>query len=274
MVAGPDAWVPPEERRIGMVFQDYALFPHLDVAANITFGLQGVGRAEKAERVEELLALVGLSGINKRMPFELSGGQQQRVALARALAPRPDVILLDEPFSNLDTALRQQVRSEVKAILRAAGITSVFVTHDQEEAFSLADQVIVMFDGHIEQAGTPQEVYIRPASPQVAGFVGEANFLEGTASGDHAESPLGTLALAEQQDGPVLLMVRPEAITVNHHGINAQVEQVEFYGHSQRLKVRTEDGIGLIVRTNALFDVHPNQSVGLAINTPVHAFPT
>jgi iron(III) transport system ATP-binding protein len=176
VVAGPRRNVPPEGRRIGMVFQESALFPHLDVAGNIGFGLP---RREREQRVAELVALVGLAGLQRRMPHELSGGQQQRVALARALAPDPALILLDEPFSSLDATLRAQLRGEVRDILRTAGATTVFVTHDQNEALEISDRVAVMRAGRIEQVSTPNELYLRPVNRFVAGFVGEANLLPG-----------------------------------------------------------------------------------------------
>jgi iron(III) transport system ATP-binding protein len=175
-VSGPRRHVPPEERRIGMVFQESALFPHLDVAGNIGFGLTRRGRGA---RVAEMVALVGLAGLQRRMPHELSGGQQQRVALARALAPHPALILLDEPFNSLDATLRSQLRIEVREILRKAGATAVFVTHDQAEALEISDRVAVMRAGRIEQISTPDELYLRPVNRFVAGFVGEANLLPG-----------------------------------------------------------------------------------------------
>jgi iron(III) transport system ATP-binding protein len=156
-LCGPGTFVPPEKRKISLVFQDFALFPHMNVAANISFGLPK--EADKKRRVGELLDLVGLQGLESRMPHQLSGGQQQRVALARALAAEPKLILLDEPFSNLDPSVRARVRGEVKQLLQTVGITAIFVTHDQEEALSLAEQVGVMIDGHILQVGTPTEVY-------------------------------------------------------------------------------------------------------------------
>ena len=175
-VAGPRRNVPPEARRIGMVFQESSLFPHLDVAGNIGFGIP---RRARERRVPELVALVGLAGLQHRMPHELSGGQQQRVALARALAPDPALILLDEPFSSLDATLRSQLRGEVREILRAAGATTLFVTHDQAEALEISDRVAVMRAGRIEQVSTPDELYLRPVNRFVAGFVGEANLLLG-----------------------------------------------------------------------------------------------
>ncbi len=182
VVAGPGRAVPPEERGIGIVFQDYALFPHLTVADNVGFGA-GAGGATGAAS-STVLDLVGLGGFGPRYPHELSGGQQQRVALARALAPAPALMLLDEPFSNLDADLRAQMRDEVERILRTSGTTAVFVTHDQEEAFTLADRVGVLQAGRIEQLAPPQELYHRPATRFVAAFVGAADFLPGT--GDRA----------------------------------------------------------------------------------------
>jgi iron(III) transport system ATP-binding protein len=170
-------FVPPERRRIGMVFQDYALFPHMTVAANVGYGLSR--RPDRRRRVAEVLDLVGLPEVDKRYPHELSGGQQQRVALARALAPEPDVILLDEPFSNLDASLRDRVRRDVREILAAAGATAVFVTHDQEEALAMSDEVAVMRHGRVVQAAPPDVLYRRPADPWVARFLGDADLLDG-----------------------------------------------------------------------------------------------
>ncbi len=212
VVAGPRRHLPPEERRIGMVFQESALFPHLDVAANIGFGLPRRGRET---RVAELVALVGLAGLQQRMPHELSGGQQQRVALARALAPDPALILFDEPFSSLDATLRAQLRGEVRDILRAAGATTLFVTHDQSEALEISDRVAVMRAGRIEQISTPDELYLRPVNRFVAGFVGEANLLPGEVRHGEVQTLVGrfragTDALADGARAEVLL--RPEQL--------------------------------------------------------------
>ncbi|MEQ1788194.1 MAG: ABC transporter ATP-binding protein, partial [Acidimicrobiales bacterium] len=180
-VVGPGVDVPPERRRVGMVFQDWALFPHLDVARNVGYGLPRKLRTR--DRIESALELVGLGGMGKRQPGTLSGGQQQRVALARAIAPEPSVLLLDEPFSNLDTTLRVQVRTELHHLLVDLGVTAVFVTHDQDEAFVLGDEVAVMHDGEVVQQAPPADLYARPATPGVAEFVGDANLLAAGAGG-------------------------------------------------------------------------------------------
>jgi iron(III) transport system ATP-binding protein len=238
--------VPPERRKVGMVFQDWALFPHLTVAANVGYGLS---RAERRSgRVEESLALVGLEGLGGRRPGTLSGGQQQRVALARALAPRPSVLLLDEPFSNLDTALRVEVRTEVHRLLGDLGVTTIFVTHDQEEAFVLGDRVAVMRSGTIVQHATPAELYARPASAWVAGFVGEANLVAGVGRGGEASTPVGPVPLDAPFEGEVTVLLRPESIRLQH-GTGATVRLVEFYGHDVVYEVSLDDGSPLRVRT-------------------------
>jgi iron(III) transport system ATP-binding protein len=254
VVSGDRGFVPPERRRVGMVFQDWALFPHLTVAKNVAYGLPRSG--ERAARVERALAMVGLEGAADRLPPTLSGGQQQRVALARAIAPEPTVLLLDEPFSNLDAALRVQVRTEVHELLVSLGITTVFVTHDQDEAFVLGDEVAVMSEGRIVQQSTPAVLYARPATPWVAGFVGDANLLEGVGRGDRADTALGEVPLLEAADGPVQVLVRPEEIELaaaedpvataaaGASGAPARVELVEFYGHDTVYLVRFDDGDG------------------------------
>src|SRR5512134_2359016 len=178
-VAGPAAHLPPEQRRIGMVFQDYALFPHLTVAENVAFGLHGMPRAERGERVAELLAVVHLAEAARKYPHELSGGQQQRVALARALAPRPDLLLLDEPFSNLDVDLREKLSLEVRDILKSQNATAILVTHDQHEAFAIADEIGIMHGGEIQQWDSAYNLYHKPVNRFVADFVGQGVFLEG-----------------------------------------------------------------------------------------------
>ncbi|MUV90450.1 ATP-binding cassette domain-containing protein [Halapricum sp. CBA1109] len=201
-VAGAGTATAPENRDVGLVFQEYALFPHLSVAENIAFGLEGHSSAEEDARVEELLELVDLAGYGDRKPESLSGGERQRVALARSLAPEPDVLLLDEPFSNLDVRLRVEMREEVRRILKEAGVTAVSVTHDQEEALSISDRVAIMNDGRIEQVGSPEEVFGHPESRFVASFLGQASFLSGTVVDGGVDTPLGMLDDA-QLDGSI-----------------------------------------------------------------------
>ncbi|MXZ19631.1 MAG: ABC transporter ATP-binding protein, partial [Caldilineaceae bacterium SB0665_bin_25] len=212
LMAGSSVHVQPERRRVGMVFQEYALFPHVSALANIEFGLRRMPAADKRARTLEILELTGLAGLEGRMPHELSGGQQQRVALARALAPNPALILLDEPFSNLDAGLRARVRAELGEILHAAKATAIFVTHDQEEALSMVDRVAVMLDGSVKQVASPHELYTNPATRSVAEFIGDANFLPGFGQGDTIECELGVLAARKQVRGPVDILLRPENI--------------------------------------------------------------
>ncbi|MEK6685952.1 MAG: ABC transporter ATP-binding protein [Pseudomonadota bacterium] len=193
-VSRADFFLPPEQRQIGMVFQDYALFPHLDVAANIGFGLHRLTRKERERRVEELLHIVQLAGVSNKYPHELSGGQQQRVALARALAPRPDLLLLDEPFSNLDVSLRERLSMEVREILKDQGITAILVTHDQAEAFAIADEIGVMYQGEIQQWDTAFNLYHRPVNRFVANFIGQGVLLPGKViNAEQIEVELGIL---------------------------------------------------------------------------------
>ncbi len=211
-VAAPNGSVPPERRRVGMVFQDFALFPHMSVRQNVAYGIRR--DPDRDVRVSELLDMVGLGIDADRMPHELSGGMQQRVAVARALAPRPDVILLDEPFSNLDQALRTQLRGEVREILRNAAATAVFVTHDQEEALTIGDHVCVMARGYVEQCAAPEIVYAEPASPFVASFVGVANLVHADVAGGIATTRFGPVRLIGRRDarpdGRALVVLRPE----------------------------------------------------------------
>jgi iron(III) transport system ATP-binding protein len=264
--------VPAERRRIGMVFQDYALFPHLDVAGNVGYGL---GRRPDRARVEEMLATVGLAGLGERYPHELSGGQQQRVALARALITEPRAVLLDEPFSNLDAGLRERVRGEVREILQRAGVTSVFVTHDQEEALSVADLVAVVNEGRIEQVGTPEEVYSRPANRWVAQFLGEIEVLPGSAENGTVSCELGTLPNRNGLRGEVDVMVRPESLAVGtvepsdrRVSQNATVVSRNFYGHDQLLELELPSGRVVRARRLGFPAWHPGDRVKVWIDGP------
>ncbi|MGH8906432.1 MAG: ABC transporter ATP-binding protein [Egibacteraceae bacterium] len=274
LVAGDGAWIPPERRRVGMVFQDYALFPHLSVARNVSYGLRELPRHQAAERVAEVLALVGMQGLEHRYTHQLSGGQQQRVALARALAPRPAVILMDEPFSNLDATLRAQVRTDVKRILREARATAVLVTHDQEEAFAIADEVAVMRAGRIAQHAPPEELYRAPADRGVAGFVGDADFLPGRSRGSQVDTELGRLRLARPFHGPVEIVLRPEDVRLRKDDEGpALVIQREFYGHDQMLVLQLATGRRVRARLSPLDPLRPGDRCHISVTAPVHAYP-
>ena len=269
--------LPPERRRIGMVFQDYALFPHLDVAANVGYGL---GRRPDAARVEAMLATVGLPGLGARHPHELSGGQQQRVALARALITEPRAVLLDEPFSNLDAGLRERVREEVREILSEQGVTSVFVTHDQEEALSVADTVAVVNEGRVEQVGTPEEVYSRPASRWVANFLGEIEVLPGTAAEGRVECELGHFSHRNGLRGEVDVLVRPESLAVGtvepgdrRGSREARVVSRSFYGHDQMLSLELPSGRMVRARRLGFPAWHAGDRVRVWIEGPVDVLP-
>jgi iron(III) transport system ATP-binding protein len=272
-VVGADTVVPPEDRKVGMVFQEYALFPHLTVADNVAYGLSGRMRGQ---RTGEVLELVGLTEAGNRMPHELSGGEQQRVALARALAPEPHVILLDEPFSNLDAPRRDRVRREVRTILVEARTTAVFVTHDQEEALAMSDAVAVMRDGRVVQVAEPSELYRRPGDCWVARFLGEAEFIDGFASEGSVETALGTFPLEGDNAklvGKVEVMIRPESVgLVPDPDATARVVAREFYGHDQLVMVRIDDGIRLLSRLGATPSLLPGERVDVSINEVV-AFP-
>jgi iron(III) transport system ATP-binding protein len=236
----------PEQRGIGYVPQEGSLFPHLTVAANIEFGVPRSKRKRQGGATDELLEMVGLTGLGNRYPHQLSGGQQQRVALARALAIRPALVLLDEPFSSLDAGLRSSVRSDVQDVLRAGGVTAVLVTHDQDEALSVADQVAVIRDGVIGQFGTPQQLYDHPVDPAMARFLGEANLVSATVDGDRVATPFGPLRLRSDHVAPpngerAVALVRPEQMhlstVIRGAGLPATVVRTQFHGHDTVITV-------------------------------------
>jgi iron(III) transport system ATP-binding protein len=289
VVAGPGLHLAPHRRRVAVVPQDGALFPHLSVAGNVAYGLDRAAR--RADRVAEVLALVGLDGYQDRMPHQLSGGQQQRVAVARALAPRPPLVLLDEPFAALDATLRAGVRRDVRAALRADGATAVLVTHDQAEALSMADEVAVMRAGRVVQSGPPAEVYRAPADPWVAGFVGEAVLVRAAVEGSRAHTPLGEVPLGEvplgevppgevpNGDSAVTAFLRPEQLQVLPAGtpgaVAATVLRRDFHGHDALVLLALEDGQEVSAR---VFD--PGQTtlavgdqVALRVRGHARAFP-
>jgi iron(III) transport system ATP-binding protein len=276
-VSSPAAVLPPEKRGVGVVFQDYALFPHLDVAGNVGFGLRRLGGAERRERIARMLALVGLSGVGERYPHELSGGQQQRVALARALAPAPALLLLDEPFSNLDPDLRETLALELRDILKRAGTTTLMVTHDQYEAFALADTVGVMEGGRIAQWDEAYRLYHYPASRSVADFVGMGVFLRGwlVDGGDatQLEVELGTLPIPTEDDlaqaranagprGELTVLLRPDDVVHDDASpIQAQVLRKAFRGAQFLYTLQLPSGQRLL----ALVPSHHDHRIGEAI---------
>jgi iron(III) transport system ATP-binding protein len=284
---GPGTHLPPEKRAMGLVPQEGALFPHLDVAANVAFGLRGRSRGDRTDRVAELLALVGLEDMGDRRPHELSGGQQQRVALARALAPDPDVVLLDEPFSALDTGLRAALRDEVAATIRASGTTAILVTHDQIEALTMADSVAVMRNGSIVQTGTPVEVYQWPVDEWVAHFLGDAVVLPGhrvqrPGWRDAVEWPLGSSVLAEgfaHHGGPeVRAFCRPEQVARIHGAtgtagvaVVATVKAVRFQGPDATVSL-TVDGYEVHARWPTGELPRPGTEVHVSVAGTVLAF--
>jgi iron(III) transport system ATP-binding protein len=271
LVSRPGLCVPPEKRRIGMVFQDYALFPHLSVADNIGFGLRGTLARERAARVAQLLATVGLPEHGGRYPHELSGGQQQRVALARALAPRPALLLLDEPFSNLDVDLRERLSLEVRDIIKATGTTAILVTHDQHEAFAVADDIGIMDRGRIQQWDTPYNLYHRPASRFVADFIGQGVFVEGTVIGPRqVEVELGVLesnlpvdcapsCSSCGRDCRVEVLLRPDDVVHDDaSALKAEVVNKAFRGADILYTLRLESGTRLL----SLVPSHHNHAIG------------
>ncbi|SFX42295.1 ABC transporter ATP-binding protein [Marinospirillum alkaliphilum] len=236
--------LPPQKRHIGIVFQDYALFPHMSLLRNVTFAMRHVPTHQQEQKAMEWLELVGLAAYAKRHPHELSGGQQQRVALARTLAAEPELVLLDEPFSNLDAALRESTRKEMRALFKKAGTSVILVTHDQAEAMTFADKVGVMQQGKLIQLDTPQQVYQHPATAFVAKFLGHTNLLQGLAQGNQAQTPLGAINLSSSVEGEVHLSLRPEDLTLSASDdpAAARVVDREFRGHDY-LYVLEQDGL-------------------------------
>ena len=256
VIGGKDvSRAPAYARDTGMVFQGYALFPHMSVAENVGFGLEmrGVARAERAGRVAEALRLVRLEGLGERRPAQLSGGQQQRVALARALVVNPSVFLLDEPLSNLDARLRAEVRVEIRALQQRLGLTTLFVTHDQEEALTMADRLVVMDRGRVRQVGPPEEVYERPADLFVAGFLGRCNIFRGASEGGVFRSA-GVALPAPAGVGRAALVVRPERVAIGAEGLMGRVSLITYLGGLTDWHVETDAGTVLVTRPTPAAD--------------------
>ena len=271
LVSTPAQTLPPERRRIGMVFQDYALFPHLSVADNIAFGLRGIDATARQARVEELLVLVGLGDQGHKFPHEMSGGQQQRVALARALAPRPSLLLLDEPFSNLDVELRERLSYEVRDIIKATNTTAILVTHDQHEAFAVADEIGIMHEGRIQQWDTPYNLYHRPANRFVADFIGQGVFLRGKVLNDHqVQIELGVLDSSVPlvccadcagcvHGSPIDVLLRPDDIVHDDAStLRAEVAHKAFRGADILYTLRLAGGAKVL----SLVPSHHNHAIG------------
>jgi iron(III) transport system ATP-binding protein len=244
--------VPPEARHIGFVFQDYALFPHLTVAENVAFGLRFAPRGERVWRVMDALARVGLEAFQNAFPHMLSGGQQQRVALARALAPRPTVLLLDEAFASLDARLREKVRDDTLHVLQEAGIATLLVTHDAEEAMFMGDRIALMREGRILQVGAPEVLYLAPADRYVASFLGEVNSLPARIAGGLAETALGALAAPGFAEGAeVEVLVRPEGLKLGAQGPVVEVEAFRLLGATTLAHLALPDGAGGLLHLHA-----------------------
>jgi iron(III) transport system ATP-binding protein len=286
LVDGPGVHVAPERRRIGYVPQEGSLFPHLTIEANVGFGL--AARDRRGGKVAAMLEAVGLGGLGKRYPHQLSGGQQQRVALARALAIEPAVVLLDEPFASLDAHLRASVRADVQEIFRQAGTTAVLVTHDQDEALSVADRVAALRDGKIAQCAAPEDLYSRPADPELARFIGEANLLEGVLNGGVVKTLFGNLPLdsafvAPAGAGQVTVLIRPEQIEFDsgqeppgEDGVAGRVLAFGYHGHDAVVHVQPEqdaDGRPVIVRIAGGHPMPVGARVNLRARGPVFAWP-
>lgn len=268
-LSGNGKFVPPEQRHFGMVFQDFVLFPHMTVAENIAYGIRGL-KSDRQKRVLELLDLVSLSHLSDQMPHQISGGEQQRVALARSLAPRPQLILMDEPFSNLDHQLRVQLRQEIHGILKHEGVPTILVTHDQSEAITFSDQMVLMNRGTLVQSGTPKEVYQQPSSLWAATFVGEANQLPVRWAQGKLHGSLGVVTVPPEVGEPTAtLLVRPENLRLqaaNSGGVRGVVRQVEFRGASQSVEVQLESGEVVCATTPPQTACAPDDAVSVHLD--------
>ncbi len=261
--------LPPEARGFGMVFQNYALFPHMTVRRNVGFGLrmQKVPRAEAARRVDEALALVRLTAQAEKLPGQISGGQQQRVAIARAIVVEPPLVLMDEPLSNLDAKLRLEMRGEIRRIHAGLGSTTIYVTHDQDEALSLADRIVILRDGQIRQIGTPHELYARPAHADVAEFMGFRNVIPTHWDGRHVTiggTPVPATPIDVPPSGPALAAIRPEDLVADTGGIETIVQQAEYRGRDYYGIAHAKDGTALYFRSD--LPIGPGEAIRLGVN--------
>lgn len=268
LIESPSHSVPAHRRSVGLVFQEYALFPNKTVAGNLAYGLGRTGH----DRVEELLRTGQLEGLARRYPHQLSGGQQQRVALLRSLAPRPRVLLLDEPFSNLDAGLRLAMREEVASILRAESMTAVLVTHDRADAMAIADRIAVMEAGHVIEFATPTGLYFNPANPAAAGYGGEVQFIEATARGGTAKTPFGDVPLASPFDGPCRVLIRPEWL-IPAPGVSVSVRARRFEGAHTRLTIEAPGGATAAMTIASTAPQASADHFCVAVRQPLPAYP-
>ncbi|MFD1880899.1 ABC transporter ATP-binding protein [Paracoccus pacificus] len=277
-IVGDGSFVEPESRNIGFMFQDYALFPHISVAANLAFGLRGMSKAEQQKRVNEVVDGIGIRHLVDRFPHSLSGGEQQRVALARALAPKPAVLLMDEPFSNLDQGLRERVRKETVETLRKLGTTAIIVTHDPQEALAVGDLIILMREGKIEQIGSPFDIYDHPVSPYAAEFMGPCNRLTGIFARGQIETPIGKFqANLNLPDGALAVAcIRPQALTIESagDGIAARILAKSFLGESEQIDISVHPlAQPLRVHSHQRIPMAVGQQVSLHLNhAEIHVF--
>lgn len=274
LVSGPGVWVPPEKRNVGIVTQEGSLFPHLSVADNIGFGLARKASAtgqSRESRIAELLELIGMAGAGGFSPHQLSGGQQQRVALARALAPNPEVMLLDEPFTALDSGLRAELRAEVMGILRSLRTTTLLITHDQEEALSVADRIAFMADGHFRQIDSPEQMYASPRSPETARFLGGVVELPASmVSAGLAQTSLGPIPVTTDKAGPGTVLIRPEQLlpTAEQGSIQGIVEGIAYHGHDSLIKVRVSPELVVHSRVAGAPITHVGDPIHLTLLGP------
>ncbi|WP_342237041.1 ABC transporter ATP-binding protein [Inquilinus sp. OTU3971] len=270
-IAGPGGFVEPEDRNIGFMFQDYALFPHLSVEENVAFGLKRLPREAARARAAEVIGRIGIAALAGRYPHTLSGGEQQRVALARALAPKPIILLMDEPFSNLDRGLREQVREETIATLRALGTTAIMVTHDPEEALSAGDRVVLMQKGRIVQVGTGYEIYDHPNSLYAAEFLCSLNRIAGTVRDGRVETPLGTFPAPTTlpEGSAAVACIRPQALSLSRPGagLPGRIVSISFLGEIEQLSIEVEGFPDMLrLRTTSRIDVRPGEPIAVSVD--------
>ncbi|NIR51343.1 ABC transporter ATP-binding protein [candidate division KSB1 bacterium] len=266
VVFGNKRFMAPEKRGVGMVFQDYALFPHLTISKNIGFGLDGLGRTDKKIRIQDMLNLINLPGFKKRFPHELSGGEQQRVALARALAPNPSILLLDEPFSNLDESLKAQVREDIRNIIKKTHTTTILVTHDTKDALAISDRIALLKDGQILQIDTTENIYTKPKTCYVARYFGKTNILNGISSDQGFKTQIGFIGLdiGPNSNGRACLSIRPDNfVLVNRSddGIRGTVKKINYHGHYKEATLSIPNGQHEVYELT--INVQPEQEISI-----------